>query len=121
MVAADDERNRSGAEDSIHDLLDRRIGLLDAGRRRIHVPHVGHLEPVERRHLLKVAVGPDERRLRADLARSEPRAGPGRRAAVERGADIATSSPPGSVTCGRRMKVAGCAKRGDLNDSLGRG
>ena len=32
---------------------------------------------------------------------------------------IATSRPRGFSTCGSRMNVAGCANRGDLNDSRG--
>ena len=54
---------------------------------RLNVADVGDVQPVERRHLLKIAVGPDERRLVADLARAEPRAGTIRRAAVVGDAD----------------------------------
>src|SRR4030095_15362405 len=32
---------------------------------------------------------------------------------------MATSSPCGSSTCGSRMKVAGCAKRGEVNEPRG--
>ena len=63
------------------------VALLDADRRRVDVADVRDVEAIERRHLLKVAVGPDQRRLGAHLARAEPRAGPVRGAAVVGHAD----------------------------------
>ena len=87
VVAADHDRPRAGVGDRADPRLDRLVALLDADRRRVDVADVGDVQPIERRDLLEVAVRPDQRRLRADLARPEPRARPVRRAAVVRHAD----------------------------------
>ena len=74
-------RNRADAR------LDGVVAFLDAHRRRVDVADVGDVQAIERRDFLKVAVRPNQRRLRANLARAQPRAGPVRGAAVERHAD----------------------------------
>ena len=83
MIAADDDRPRTGIGHRADPRLDRFVAALDADRRRVHVADVGNIEPVERRNFLKVVIGPDQRRLRPNLARPKPRAGSIRRAAIE--------------------------------------
>ena len=87
MVAADDDRPRAGVGNRADPRLDRLVALLDADRRRVDVADVGDVQAIERRDLLEVAVAADQRRLRANLARAEARAGPVRGAAVVRHAD----------------------------------
>ena len=76
MIAADHDRPRAGVGDGADPLGHHRVALLDADRRRVDVADVGDVEAIERRHLLEVAVGADQRRLRAD-SRGPSRA-PGR-------------------------------------------
>ena len=120
MVAADDDRPRAGVGDRADPRLDRLVALLDADRRRVDVADVGDVQPIERRDLLEIAVGPDERRLRCGSRAGRAARRDGTTCRRRSGTPtIATSRPCGSSTCGSRMKVAGCAKRGDWNDARG--
>src|SRR5262249_23092735 len=87
VVAAGDDRPRAGCGDCRNARLDRVVRLLDAYRRRVDVADVRDVQAIERRDLLEIVVRPDERRLRTDLARSEPRPATVRRSAVVRHAD----------------------------------
>jgi hypothetical protein len=93
VIPADDHRRRPGGEDAIDARLDRRVRRLDPDRRRVDVSRVHDGEDLERRDLLEVGVGPDERRLRPDLARPHPRARTVRCAAVERHAQHRDVNP----------------------------
>jgi hypothetical protein len=74
VVAADDDRPRACIRDRADSRFDHLVALLDADRWGVDVAGVRDVEAIERRDFLKVAVVPDERRLRANLARAEPRA-----------------------------------------------
>ena len=74
VIAADDQRRRAGVEDPRHPAFDRRVGRLNAHRRRVDVAGIDDRQLLERRDLLEIGVGADQRRLVADLARPEARA-----------------------------------------------
>src|SRR5687768_2943273 len=73
MVAADDQRRRAGRMDSRRAALDHVERALDPDGRNVEVAVVDDAQPLEGMHLEEVAPGADERRLAANLARTEPR------------------------------------------------
>src|SRR5262245_53318163 len=93
MVAADDNRAGAGVGNRADPRLDGVVAFLDADRRRVDVADVGNVQAIEWGDLLEVAVTADQRRLAANLARAQPRAGPVRGAAVVRHADNGDVEP----------------------------
>src|SRR5262245_3223224 len=84
MIAADDDRPGARRNYRGNARLNYFVAALDADRRRVDVTNVCDIQHIERRDLLKIAVWPDQRRLRADLSWPETRARTIRRSAVER-------------------------------------
>ena len=120
VVAADHDRPRARPRRSRRCAPRSPRSLLDADRRRVDVADVGDVQHVERRHLLEIAVRPDQattaRGSRAGRAARRGDTTCRRRTARRRSP---RRDPRGSSTCGSRMNVAGCANRGDLNEARG--